>query len=85
MRVIWVWMVALTLLFTVTLGWYLLLPVSFALSSSIEEQISVNPALNTLRIIEFVSIVWGPFWDILIVLWAWMQSQRIDPTSIQYG
>jgi len=84
-RVIWVWIVAFTLLFTVTLGWYILLPVSFALSSTIEEQISLNAALNALRIIEFVSIAWGPFWDILIIMWAYMESQRIDPTSIQYG
>lgn len=85
MRVIWVWIVAFSLMFTVTLGWYIFLPVSFAISSSIETQISISPALNILRLVEFLTIVWGPFWDVFIVVWAYMESQRIDPMSARYG
>ena len=85
MRIIWVWIVAIGLMFTVTLGWYIFLPVSFALSSSIEAQIELNAALNILRIVEFITIAWGPLWDLFIVFWAAMESQRIDPMSARFG
>lgn len=86
MRMIVVWSVALTLLFTVSVGWLICLPICFALSSSIEAQVSTLPsALGAFRIIEYVVILWGPIWDIFILLWAFMESHRIDVTSQVYG
>lgn len=86
MRMIIVWFVALTLMFTVTVGYYFTLPIAFALSSTIETQVSMLPAaLQVLRIVEYVVILWGPIWDLFILLWALMESHRIDVTSQVYG
>ena len=86
LRMIVVWSVAFTLLFTVSVGWLISLPICFALSSSIEDQVNTLPgALSAFRIIEYVVILWGPIWDIFILLWAFMESHRIDVTSQVYG
>ena len=85
MRIVWVWIVALSIMFTVTVVWYIFLPISFALSTNIESQITLNPALNILRLVEFVTIAWGPLWDLFVIFWAYMESQRVDPTSVTYG
>lgn len=84
MRMIIVWTVAFSLLFSVSLGWYITLPIAFSLGSSIESQVS-GSALNALRIVQYVVILWGPIWDFFILLWALMESHRIDITSQTYG
>ena len=85
-RLIIVWCVALTLMFTVSVGYYITLPVAFALSAEIETQVSTIPAaLQALRIVEYVVILWGPIWNFFILLWAYMESHRTDVVSQVYG
>ena len=81
-----VWTIAFVLLFTISVMWYVTLPVAFALGSSVESQMATLPAaLNMLRLVEYVVILWGPIWDFFIVLWAFMESHRVDVTSQIYG
>lgn len=85
MRIVVVWSFAVILWFTVTLAYLITLPIAFSFGSAIETQVAGSPALTPFRIIEFVVIVWGPIWDIFILLWAIMESQRQDVGSMRYG
>jgi len=84
LRIVIVWSVTLLLLLTVSLGWYITLPVAFALSSSIEGLVS-GAGLTALRIVQYVTILWGPIWDLFILLWAFMESHRVDFQGQVYG
>jgi hypothetical protein len=82
--VVVVWCVAIVLLLTISIGWWVSLPVCYAISSAIEDSLTAS-GLSALRIVEYVALLWGPLWDIFIVFWAMMESHRVDITSTTYG
>ena len=78
------WVTATILLLSVSIGWYVTLPVAWALSTQVETVASGN-GLSALRIVEYVVILWGPLWDLFIILWAFLESHRVDTMSVAYG
>jgi len=85
MRIVFVWVTTFILLFTVSIGWYLSLPVTIGLMRSLQTVVTDPTALGIARIVEFVGIIWGPLWDLFILLWAVISSQRRDVESMVYG
>jgi len=41
--------------------------------------------LSTLILLQYVSAWWGPIFDVVIILWAIINSQEVDPNSRIYG
>jgi hypothetical protein len=80
MRIVWVWISAMTLLFMVTVGWWVSQPVVIGVSQGLRSQIS-GTGLNIATMIEYVSYAWGPLFDVFVLVWAFMESQRHDMES----
>ena len=76
--------VAILTMIPVSIAWYALLPVAYSISSAVEDQVA-GAGLTTLRIAEYVVLLWGPLWDLFIVLWAVLESHRTDYQGITYG
>lgn len=84
MRVLWVWFTAIIGVFIITIGWY----IGNAVVITIAHQATsgfTGSAASTVGLLEFVAAWWGPILDIIVILWAIINSQEIDPTSRIYG
>lgn len=86
MRIVYVWLFAFTLLFMISVGWWVSLPIIAAVSNGLKSPMTDPTGLNIATAIEYVSYVWGPLFDFFIILWALMNSQRRDVESeVRYG
>jgi hypothetical protein len=85
MRIVFVWLSAFTLLFMITLGWWVSQPVVIGVSQGLRTQITNPNGLLVATGVEYVSYVWGPLFDVFILLWAVLNSQRRDVESEVYG
>jgi hypothetical protein len=84
MRIVYVWLSAFTLLFMISVGWWVSLPIVIGVSMSLKPQITDPAGLNIATAVEYVGYVWGPLFDIFILLWAILNSQRKDVESEVY-
>jgi len=84
MRIVMVWIVAVILVFTISLGWYVTIPVVIGVSYSLNSTIT-GQGRNIAKGVEYVAYVWGPIFIAFILLWAVVSSQRRDAESIVYG
>jgi hypothetical protein len=80
MKILFVWITAVTLCFSITVGWYI--------SQGIVVQIAhgalagvTGSAASLVSLIEFANIIWGPLFDVLVILWAIVSSQGDDNIS----
>ena len=84
MRVLFVWFTAIVSVFVVTLGWYIANSVMVSISSQALTDLT-GSGLSTLILLQYVSAWWGPIFDVVIILWAIINSQEVDPNSRIYG
>ena len=86
MRIVWVLIVGSILLFSITVGWYISMPVVMGFSRGINATIYGSAsARNALTAIEYASIAWGPLLDIFVLLWMIMSASKKDVESQIYG
>lgn len=86
MRIVMVWITAFSLLFIITLGWYVTLPVIIGVSRNLNATTSDNPNVaNISTAIEYAAYAWGPIMMLFIVLWAIISSQKRDVESEVHG
>ena len=85
MRILFVWFTALVLFTFITFSWYLSQPIVIGVARALEPEITNPSAQGIATIIEFVSYVWGPIFDVIILGWAIISSQRRDVESELYG
>ena len=81
MRVLWVWFTAIVSVFVVTLGWYISNGVIITIAYQAAGDLSAQ-GFGLLTLLEYVNAWWGPVFDVIIILWAIINSQEIDPNSI---
>ena len=84
MRILMVWLTAIALCFAITVGWYISQDLVLSLSTAMLGDIT-GEGLNLLNLIQFLTIIWGPLFDILVLIWAIASSQARDPNSVIYG
>ena len=83
MRVLWVWFTAIVSVFIVTLSWYICNGIVVTIAYQAMGDIT-GEGFTLLTLIEYVAAWWGPIFDVLIILWAILNSQEIDPNSVIY-
>ena len=83
MRIVAVWFVAVVLIFTVALGWWLSMPIVFGISRSLN--VTSPEGQNAVLAVEYGNIAWGPVMIIFILLWALISSSKYDRESVIYG
>lgn len=86
MQLFYVWLTALVLITSISLGWYVTLPIVSAFADGIANYTSADPnARNIVQLVEFANFVWGPIMVIFILFWAIIYSQKRDVESeMQY-
>ena len=86
MRIIWVWVIAISLVFLISLGWYSTMPGIIGVSRALNSTYYEDPnARNVATAIEYVTYAWGPMFCLFILLWAIISSARRDAESEVYG
>lgn len=78
-----VWLTAVALIFSITVGWYISQDLVLSIAHSTLGDVT-GRAAQTVSLIEFLNIIWGPLFDILVILWAIVSSQANDPQSVMY-
>jgi len=79
-----VWIVAIIIIFTVSLGWWVSLPIVLGVAQGLDSSITDERGKSISMGVQFVAYAWGPISIMFIVLWAVMSSQRRDIDSSIY-
>ena len=85
MRVLIVWIVATTLIFMVSVSWYVSQPLVIGVARGMNSSITNANARNIATAVEYVSYAWGPLLIVFVLLWAIISSQARDVESEIYG
>ena len=85
MRIVMVWVVAITLIFTVSLSWYISQPIVLGVSRGLNSSITSSQGKLVATGVEYVSYAWGPLLIMFVLLWAIISSQKRDIESEVYG
>jgi hypothetical protein len=80
-----VWIMALSLIFIVGVSWYISLPIVVGLGRVANSTVTLQAARNPIQAIEYAGYIWGPLFIVVILVWAIINSQRIDPESVVYA
>jgi hypothetical protein len=80
MRVLWVWFTAIISVFIITIGWYIGNGVVITIAHQALGDLT-GQAFSTLTLLEYVAAWWGPILDLVVIVWAIINSQEIDPNS----
>lgn len=82
MRVVMVWITALMLMASITIGWYISNTVVTSMASGSMDLIGTSgQGFNLLNLLEYVNIAWGPIFDIIVLLWALSYPAERDAYS----
>lgn len=86
MRIIRVSVIAMILLFTISIVWYVSQPAVIGVSRALNSTYYENAnARNVATAVEYGSIAWGPIVDIFILLWWVLSAGKKDVESEIYG
>jgi len=85
MRIVLVWVLALTLIFMVAIGWYSTLPAVLGISHALNATYySDANARNIATAVDYMAFAWGPVLIGFILLWAYASTSRYDAESEVY-
>ena len=84
MRVLMVWFTAIVAVFIISISWYISNGVVITIASQTMGDLTTQ-AFSVLTLLEYTAAWWGPLFDIIVILWAIINSQEIDPNSRIYG
>jgi hypothetical protein len=79
-RVLFVWFTAIVALFSLTLSWYIGNGVVITIAHQTLGDLT-GQGFGVLTLLEFVAAWWGPLLDLVVIGWAVINSQEIDPNS----
>lgn len=74
----------LTLLFIITVSWYISQVIVTGICSALFSTLS-GDAAGVMGLAQFASIIWGPILDILVIVWMIAAAQMRDVESEIYG
>lgn len=80
MQKLYVWLTAIILLTSITIGWYLCNAVVLQISSNSLSGVT-GEAFGLVSLIQFCCAWWGPIFDGIVILWAIMWSHASEPSS----
>jgi hypothetical protein len=84
MRVLMVWFTAIVCVFVISISWYICNGVVLSIAYQTMGDLTAQ-AFGLLTLLEYVAAWWGPLFDVIVILWAIINSQEIDPNSRIYG
>lgn len=85
MRIVWVLVVGIILIFTISVGWYVSQPVVMGVASAVNNSITNENGRVIAKGVQYVSFAWGPVLDLFILLWMAISAQKRDVESEVYG
>lgn len=84
MRVLYVWFTAIIVMLIITVGWNVSAGVVTSITNQALGDLS-GQGFNVLVMLQYVAAWWGPLLDIVVLLWAFINSQEVDPNSRIFG
>jgi Ni,Fe-hydrogenase I cytochrome b subunit len=82
MRIVMVWITALVLMTSITVGYYISNTVFNTIASNNMDLIGTSgEGFNLLKLLEYVNIAWGPIFDFIVLLWALTYPAERDAYS----
>jgi hypothetical protein len=81
LRIVLVWITALMLMASITIGWYMSNTVVNTMASGSMDLIGTGQGLTLLNLLEYVNIAWGPVFDLIVLLWALTYPAERDAYS----
>jgi hypothetical protein len=84
LRMVFVVVTGLALIFVITVSWYTTLAIVTGLLSVFFTGLS-GDAQTVATLTNYAAIVWGPIFDFLIVMWMIGSAQARDVESEMYG
>lgn len=84
MRILFVWLTTVSVVFVITVGWYIGLELTVKITEGFLGSVT-GQALSLTGLIGYAAILWGPLFDIIVIAWAIVNSQAIDPISERYS
>lgn len=86
MRMIFVIITGIGLIFTIGVCWYLSQTLVTQIAYTFSGQITATEeGTSTLQLLEYANIVWGPLLIILVIVWMIASAQAKDIESEIYG
>jgi hypothetical protein len=85
LRILLVWIVAASMIFVVSVGWWVSLPIVLGVAQGLNSSITNTNARLVVTGVKYVAYVWGAILVLFIVLWAIISSQQRDVESAIYG
>jgi len=86
MRMLFVIITGLTLMFTITIAWYISQTIVNSISTAMLGEItSTSEGTSLLYLLQFCNIIWGPIFDILVIVWMIASAQARDVESEIYA
>lgn len=76
-----VWITALILILSVTIGWYMGLTVFNSIASANMALIGTGEGLTLAKLLQYANIAWGPLFDVIILIWALTYPAERDAIS----
>lgn len=85
MRIVLVWVLAVLIIFTIGISWYVTLPVVLGVSHGLNSTYYESAdARNIATAVEYMAFAWGPVLIGFVLLWAMVSSSRYDAESEVY-
>ena len=84
MRILMVLITGLSLIFIVSMSWWVTLPVVIPVARAINGTVTLSAARLTINAIEYAEYIWGPLFIGMIVLWMLISAGKRDVESEIY-
>jgi Ni,Fe-hydrogenase I cytochrome b subunit len=84
MRILYVWLTALSLMTFVSIGWYVSMPIVYGVANALRPSITMGSGPAIVGFVIIANISWGPIFDVVLLLWALISSQQKDVESEIY-
>lgn len=79
-------MVGLLMMFLFTVGWYFTNAITAGFVSTMFGGLtSTTEGAGLLNIVLFINAVWGPVFDVIVLMWMIQSAQMRDVESEMYG
>jgi hypothetical protein len=84
MKILFVWITATILCLTITTAWYVGNFMVVSIAHSFATLITGGQGGQLVGLIEFMMSIWGPLFDLMVLVWALVSSGRVTTESQTY-
>ena len=81
MRIVLTWVFGVFIMATITMGWYITLPILLSVSRFTASMVTDANVVAHINFVEIIGYVWGPIFDLGILLYLILFATKRDVQS----